>query len=401
MKDIHTLYLCYFGLREPLVQTQVLPYLREIQKLAELKVNLLTFEPDFKEKWTAEEIELEKQRLEKEGIYWSFLPYHKIPSVPATIYDVLNGVRFILKLSRKEKFDIFHARAHIPLLISLIARLFIKSKIIFDIRGLMAEEYVDAGVWRENSIPFRIIKRIERLGLKHADKVVVLTNRMREYLVENGFKNNEDIEVVPCCVDSSRIAVDDNSQKNKRFELIYAGSVTGLYLLREMGLFFLELKKLKSDAFFRILTVSPPDFVNKIFQEIGIKKNDFQVQKVPPSEVLNFMKKAHLAISFRKSTFSQIAASPTKVPEFLAVGLPIVSNSGIGDSDAIITKEKIGVILDDFRDKDYFEAVEKIESLINDKNLPELCKKIANQEFDLERIGGVRYRRLYQQLLQT
>ncbi len=57
--------------------------------------------------------------------------------------------------------------------------------------------------------------------------------------------------------------------------------------------------------------------------------------------------------------------------------------------------------MDDFRDKDYFEAVEKIESLINDKNLPELCKKIANQEFDLEGIGGVRYRRLYQQLLQT
>jgi len=27
-----TLYICYFGLREPLVQTQVLPYLREIGK---------------------------------------------------------------------------------------------------------------------------------------------------------------------------------------------------------------------------------------------------------------------------------------------------------------------------------------------------------------------------------
>ena len=30
MKPLRTLYVCYFGLREPLVQTQVLPYLREL-----------------------------------------------------------------------------------------------------------------------------------------------------------------------------------------------------------------------------------------------------------------------------------------------------------------------------------------------------------------------------------
>ncbi len=63
----HTLYLCYFGLREPLVQTQVLPYLREIKKIDDLKVSLLTFEPDFKEKWTAEQIEVEKKKLAGEN----------------------------------------------------------------------------------------------------------------------------------------------------------------------------------------------------------------------------------------------------------------------------------------------------------------------------------------------
>ncbi|HEX7175235.1 MAG TPA: hypothetical protein VF240_08130, partial [Pyrinomonadaceae bacterium] len=30
LKSVSTLYLCYFGLREPLVQTQVLPYLRQL-----------------------------------------------------------------------------------------------------------------------------------------------------------------------------------------------------------------------------------------------------------------------------------------------------------------------------------------------------------------------------------
>ena len=58
----HTLYLCYFGLREPLVQTQVLPYLRQIIK-ENLKVSILTFETKPKETWTQEEIATEKQKL--------------------------------------------------------------------------------------------------------------------------------------------------------------------------------------------------------------------------------------------------------------------------------------------------------------------------------------------------
>ena len=49
------LYICYFGLREPLVQTQVLPYLRELAR-GGVRMSLLTFEPDRKRKlddlWT-------------------------------------------------------------------------------------------------------------------------------------------------------------------------------------------------------------------------------------------------------------------------------------------------------------------------------------------------------------
>src|ERR1051326_9263552 len=40
-----SLYICYFGLREPLVQTQVLPYLRELAKSG-VAIFLLTFEPE-------------------------------------------------------------------------------------------------------------------------------------------------------------------------------------------------------------------------------------------------------------------------------------------------------------------------------------------------------------------
>ena len=48
MKPAPHLYICYFGLREPLVQTQVLPYLRQLRS-EKLQVSLLTFEPRLNE----------------------------------------------------------------------------------------------------------------------------------------------------------------------------------------------------------------------------------------------------------------------------------------------------------------------------------------------------------------
>ena len=44
------LYICYFGVREPLVQTQVLPYLRKIVE-GGVRMSLLTFEPDRPAAW--------------------------------------------------------------------------------------------------------------------------------------------------------------------------------------------------------------------------------------------------------------------------------------------------------------------------------------------------------------
>ncbi|MBD0326445.1 MAG: glycosyltransferase, partial [Pyrinomonadaceae bacterium] len=197
-----TLYICYFGLREPLVQTQVLPYLRELVK-GGIEVFLLTFEPEINERWRQDELEFARAQLADEGIRWSYLPYHKRPSVPATAYDIAQGARVAARLVRRHGIGVMHARAHIPLAMALAAKRLVKCRLVFDIRGLMAEEYADAGIWTESSAPFRAVKRLERAGIRRADQIVVLTRRMRDWLVENGLKSAAQIEVIPCCVDFS------------------------------------------------------------------------------------------------------------------------------------------------------------------------------------------------------
>src|ERR1044071_9650824 len=100
MTSVHTLYVCYFGLREPLVQTQVLPYLRELRS-DQVRVSLLTFESHFSER-SDTEIKNQKQQLEAEGITWHALAYHKSPSLPATLFDVTAGARKIMQIMKRE-----------------------------------------------------------------------------------------------------------------------------------------------------------------------------------------------------------------------------------------------------------------------------------------------------------
>lgn len=396
-----TLYLCYFGLREPLVQTQVLPYLRELVARG-IEVFLLTFEPQLTEKWKPVELEAARSRLADEGIRWFSLPYHKRPTVPATAYDTAQGARMAVRLMRRYGIGVLHARAHVPLAMALLAQRRISCRLIFDLRGLMAEEYADAGVWAETSAPFRAVKRLERAGIRRADQIVVLTKRMRDWLVEHELKSANQIEVIPCCVDFSRF--DDNAALENQsaidgFEVVYAGSVTGLYLLEEMGRFFLKIRERRAGgATLRIMTQSSSEAVAARLLSVGLSREDFRVGAVAPAEVPAYLRRARLGLSFRKPTFSQIAASPTKIPEYLAAGLPVVCNAGIGDTDDLLKSERVGIIVESFSEAGLAQAAERALALVSEPLLRTRCVEAARKHFDLHKVGGTRYRNVYRRL---
>lgn len=336
---ISTLYLCYFGLREPLVQTQVLPYLRQLAA-GGVEVRLLTFEPELHARWPQDALADERAKLAREGIRWHALAYHKSPTLPATVFDILAGARFAARLVRRDGVQVLHARSHVPMAMALLARKLVRCRTIFDVRGLLAEEYEDAGVWRAGSPPFRAVKRLERAGLRSADAVVVLTRRMRDWLASQNLTDTAKVEVIPCCVDFARYEGAEGAGKSERFEVVYAGSVTGLYMLEEMARFFLAVKARRPDAFFRVLTTSAAEAASDVLRRAGLSDTDFYVGKAQAGEVPRLLRRAHLGVSFRAATFSQIAASPTKVPEYLAAGLPVVSNAGVGDTDELLERER-------------------------------------------------------------
>jgi hypothetical protein len=234
------LYISYNGMLDPLGQSQVIPYLRELGKCG-VRFTLLSFERDaaFAGDGPARCQELRRQ-LAENGIEWHWLRYHRKPSLPATIYDVANGVRYGRLLVRRNGIEMVHARSHIAATIALALKKRFALKMIFDVRGLMAEEYVDAGHWREGSIPYRLTKAMESRAFAAADGIVTLTEKIWPLIKDwKGLSNREvNHEVVPCCTDlevfryseEDRARVRTELALQERFVLVYCGSVGGWYL---------------------------------------------------------------------------------------------------------------------------------------------------------------------------
>ncbi len=403
------LFISYNGMLEPLGQSQVIPYLRQLAKRG-VKFTLLSFEKPYAfDVESVRRVSDLTRELFDEGIEWHKLRYHQRPSLPATAYDVAVGIRRAGQLVQRNSIELVHARGHIPATIALALKRKFGVKMIFDLRGLMAEEYVDALHWPKDGLRFRISKAAERRIFGATDAVVTLTQRIWPIIKEWEGLRNRSVHhtVIPCCVDLSQFNFSETQRSQRRselglcdrFTLVYSGSLDGWYLTEDMADFFAQFVKKRTDAHLLWLTTGRAERVRQLMVERGITEDKFTIRCVAPTEVSSYLAAGDAGISFIKRCISKIASSPTKNGEYLACGLPIIINSGIGDSDALVTEWHAGVMVEDFGAQSFANASAAIEQLAADPTVRKRARHAAEKLFDLQSVGGERYAALYQRIL--
>ncbi|HXR99660.1 MAG TPA: glycosyltransferase [Pyrinomonadaceae bacterium] len=402
------LFISYNGMLDPLGQSQVLPYLRELASRG-VRFTLLSFErAKAFEPHGVLQCEQLREKLKTQGIEWHWLRYHQRPSIPATIYDVMAGYRKAAALVRRNRIEMVHARGHIPATIALALKRRFGTKMIFDLRGLMAEEYVDANHWQEGGLPYRLTKAAERRILAATDGIVALTERIWPIIKEwEGLRGRAvEHEVIPACVDLSLFEFSAEERVRRRAELglddrltmVYSGSLDGWYLTEEMADFFASYLKRDGRAHLLWLTTGSHERVRELMAARTVTEKNFSVLAVASRQVPSYLAAADIGLAFIKRCFSKLASSPTKNGEYLACGLPLVINAGVGDSDALINDWKAGVLIKEFTDEAFAQAGRDVDAAVQDPEARRHARSVAEQVFDLK-IAGERYAALYERVL--
>lgn len=398
-----SLYVSYDGLMEPLGQSQILPYVKQLAA-GGIRFCLLTFEKPADLARTGE-----IQRLAREladlNIRWVALRYHKAPTLAATAWDVAHGTVRGTWMVFRHRLRTIHARSYVAALVGAGVRALTGRQLIFDMRGFWPEERVEGNLWPASGYLYRTSKWFEKMLLRRSDAVIVLTQAARSLLADDPYRSyvrpGVRIEVIPCCTDVSRFAPPPDETACRERTLVYAGSVGTWYMLDEMLDFFTIAKESAPDVRLLILNRGEHGVIARAMARKGMAPGDVTVRAAEFAEMPGYLRSAWAGLHFSKRAASQSGSSPTKLAEYLAAGLPVIAAGGLGDSADFIRDHQVGVVLDGVSRDEFRDKWSALSTLVaSDGKLRERCRSLAQRELSVD-YGATLYRDVYDHLWES
>jgi len=394
---------------DPLGQSQVIPYLEGLTKYG-YRFTILSCEKP--EKYTLHKEEIESL-LENKPINWVPVKYHKNPAALSTVYDVYQLKKKSKKLHTKEKFDLVHTRAGIPALVGLWLKKKYGIKFINDIREFYSDSRIEGGMWNTDKFLYKKIylffKQKEKEEFILSDGIVCLT-KAAENIIRNSpdYKNEIPLHVIPCSVDTQlfdpgkidnlqRIKLKDELKiKVEDFIFCYLGSVGSWYLTNEMMQFFKIISDKIPNAKFLFITPADNKTIIAIANKFRLSENKLIIKKANRNEVPALLSLSRYSVFFIKPCYSKQSSSPTKHGEIMAMGIPVITNSGVGDVAEIVEKYHSGIVLNELNPSKFEYAADLIHGTNNfDRNE---IRKGAKEFYNLDN-AIEKYREIYNQVL--
>ena len=187
------LFISDSSLKNPILQSQGLPFLYNLNH-----TNYKPFVLSFEETNLSKGGSLEIQSIIKK--YYSqihFLPVtiKKKGILPSWFYFVWQRSKILYSIVRKYNIKLLHARSFNPALLAIIIKFFFKPsiKIIYDNRGLYIDELIFRNALSKGSFKEKLYRIFEKIIINKCDRMVVVSDVFKSYIVEQWGKFNKDI----------------------------------------------------------------------------------------------------------------------------------------------------------------------------------------------------------------
>lgn len=393
------------GLSDQLGQSQILPYLIGLSKIGH-KISIVSCEKKDNLNILSENI---IKLLSSNSIEWKYCIYQNAKPFFSQLQNFKNLKKLVSDIIEdSESHIILHCRSYIAALIGLYFKRKKNTGFIFDMRGFWADERIEGKIWSMKNpvtnVLYRYFKNQEKLFLKESDQVVSLTQKGKNFIEKMNLNMSKDkISVIPCCADLDHFSI-ANINLQLREELInkfkalqnnfiisYVGSLGTWYMTDEMLDFYKIFNSIKPATLF-IISKDNPETIYNAAKSKGIDTSQIIVTGASRTDMPTYLSLSNISIFFIRPTFSKIASSPTKMGELLAMGIPIISNINIGDTEEIIRNGKCGLIISDFNPNEYKKI--SLEIIENFNTLRENTTITAKKYFSLEE-GLKKYNSIY------
>lgn len=397
------LYVSYDGLLEPLGASQVVSYLRPLARI--YPVTILSYEKRHDLGNRSKMSELARD-LEGHGIRWLRLRYHKWPPLVSTAYDVARGIVVGCVACRRQRIRLVHARGYVPSVIGIVLKRLCGTTFLFDMRGFWADEKVDAGHWTRDALPYRLAKRWERRFFEQANAIVSLTAEGIAAFPALGYRipPSTPAVVIPTCVDLARFfpspkdpGLLERLQLRDRLVVGGAGNLGNWYLRSAMLEYFAFLNAHLERVAVLLVTRDDHERLRRDAAAAGLPPDRVVLIRSGFEEMPAYLRLMDLGVVFRKMQFSKQGSLAVKLGEFLATGVPMVINEGIGDSAPLIRQHRVGVVLSDASPANFATSLPDVKALLGDPMIHTRCREVAQRYFDLD-AGVMSYLHLYRRL---
>ena len=384
--DFHIAYVMYWGALEPVGLATAVPTVLRMARRA--RVTLVSFEKeeDVKDPERSRQV---RDRLQEAGVRW--IPCLYTPGYRATPLDAWRGLQALRRTHGDDPFHVVEGRTFVGGGIGAAFSRLHHIPFLYHTEGCWLDEQVDVGRLRETSFLLRILRGVEAGMVRQAGGLVVLTDfgeeRFRQlYLRE---RPGTPVLIVPTTSvlleEAPKLGLSPVIPPGQPVQCIYMGSVSGRYLLDEMLLFFREIASRRPGSTLDILAHRERDRVLKALEKHGLGRDSVSVSQVPHSGLPNRLAGKDLGFFFWEAGLSEKCCSPTKIPEYLAQGVSVVSTRASGDGAGVLEGGKVGVVMNDPRNpEDRRRALSELDQLLQDPDRSIRGQAVAREHYSLE-----------------
>lgn len=219
----------------------------------------------------------------------------------------------------------------LPRGISIVKRLFKNCSFGLDVHGASPEEYEYVNGKESKSLASQ-----ERFSINAADFIVCQSDEMKRHLGKK-YRDSLRIGVYRCGVDCNVFYLDNESRNQIRKELgyneenivfVYSGGMHAWQKVEDSVKYFTKFHHMNDKAKLLVLTKDKEGF-NDILNKVGDKelKEFITVKSLGYKDVPKYLNASDVAFLLRDNHVMNAVASPTKLSEYMACGLPVISTS--------------------------------------------------------------------------